>query len=144
MRDLLSYLQEYADILEYHDQDVLNALFYDKKFVFPIKYNLSNGFLKNSSQYDLGRYEKELHEAFRNPVILHYTGVSPWEYNRYPHPLRSTFFKYQSLTKWKGVKIDKRPFKLRIINFVADTLRKYGLKSQLPPSYEYFEIAPID
>ena len=146
VRDLLSYLQEHADILEYSDQDLLNALFYDKKVVLPIKYNLICGFMWSSSQYDFGRYEKEIQEALKDPVIVHFTGGKPWQqYSRLPqHPFSSTFFKYQGQTRWKGVKIDKRSFKLRVINYVADTLRKYGLKSQVSPEYEYIEIASID
>ena len=145
VRDFMNYMQEHADILKYNDQDVLNALFHDKKVVLPIKYNLNSGFLWSSSQYDFGRYEKDLDEALKDPVIVHYTAGKPWRYNRQPkHPFSNTFFKYQSRTKWKGVKIDKRPFKLRVVNYVADMLRKYGLKSPIPPLYEYINIAPID
>jgi len=144
--EFVSFIQEHADILKCLDQDLLNAIFYDKKIVFPIKYNLICGFLWSSSQYDFGRYEKELHEALKDPVIVHFTAEKPWvNYGRQPkHPFSSTFFKYQGQTRWKGVKTDRRPFKLRVINYVADTLRKYGLKSHVPPSYEYIDIAPID
>lgn len=105
-----------------------------------------NGFLlKDGCQYDYKKYEREIEESRKNPVVVHFTPGKPWQYSRLPqHPFSSTFFKYQSQTRWKGVKIDRRPFKLRVINFVADTLRKYGLKSQVLPRYEYIEIAPID
>ncbi len=146
VRVFMNYMQEHADILKFHDQDVLNALFCDKKVVLPIKYNFTSGYLWISSQYDFGRYEKELHEALKDPVIVHFTADKPWVYyGRQPkHPFTSTFFKYQSQTRWKGVKTDRRPFKLRVINFVADTLRKFGLKSQLQPWYEFVDVAPID
>ena len=144
-KDFISYIQEHADILDCCDQDVLNAFFYDKKVVIPLKYNLICGFLRKHPQ-DFGKYEKELIDAFKNPVIVHFSGEKPWSrYIRQPkHPFSSTFFKYQNQTKWKGVKIDRRPFKLRVINFVADTLRKCGLMSQLTSRYEFIDVAPID
>lgn len=145
--DFFSFIQKYADILECRDQDVLNALFHDKKVVLPIKYNLICGFLWSSSQYDFGKFEKELREALKDPVIVHFTAGKPWHYSRLPqHPFSSTFFKYQRQTKWKGMKVERRSLKLRVINYVADTLRKYGLKSQIPipPLYEYIDIPPID
>lgn len=145
MNDFISCLQEHSDILKCHDQDVLNALFHDKKVVLPIKYNLICGFLRNSSQYDFGRYEIELHEALKDPVIVHFTAGKPWHYCRQPqHPFSSTFFKYQKQTKWNGMTIERHPFKLRVVNYFADFLRKYGLKSQIPQSYEYIDIAPLD
>ena len=145
VRVFMNYMQEHADILKFHDQDVLNALFCDKKVVLPIKYNFTSGFLWKSPQYDYKKYEKEVNEALKDPVIVHITAEKPWNYSRQPkHPFASTFFKYQSQTKWKGVKIDKRPFKLRAVNYVAVMLRKYGLKSPVSPSYEYIDIPPVD
>ena len=144
--DFISFIQKHADILLCHDQDLLNVLFSDKKVMLPIKYNLTSGFLWKQPQYDFRKYEKEMEEAWRDPVIVHFTAEKPWSsYRRHTkHPFSSTFLKYQSQTKWKGVKKDHRPFKLRVINNVADMLRKYGLKSQIPPLYEYIDIAPID
>lgn len=144
--DFLNFIQKYADILICHDQDLLNALFSDNKVIFPIKYNLTSGFLRKGPQYDFRKYGKGLEDARRDPVIVHFSAEKPWvNYARQPkHPYASTFFKYQSQTKWKGAKIDKRPFKLRVVNYVADMLRKYGLKSQVSPLYEYIDIAPID
>jgi len=147
VKTFMSYLQEHADTLKYHDQDILNAIFSDKKVVLPIKYNLTTGFLWKLPQYDYKKYEKEVDEALRDPVIVHFADYKPWIRLRKNqiHPFASTFYKYQSQTKWRGVKIDKRPYKLRVINYVADMLRKYGLKSQLPPSiWDYIDIDPID
>lgn len=146
VKDFFRILQEYADKLKYHDQDVLNVAFSDNKVLLPIKYNLMHGFLEKQPYHDYKQYENEVEQARKDPVIVHFSAAKPWVgYLRQPkHPFANTFFKYQNQTKWKGVKIDRRPFKLRVINFVADTLRKYGLKSQLPPLCEYIEIAPID
>ena len=147
VKDFFRILQDYSDRIQLHDQDVLNIAFSENKVILPIKYNLMNGFLcKEAIQHDYREDEMEIEESRRNPVIVHFTPGKPWmSYSRHPqHPFSSTFFKYQSKTKWKGVKIDKRPFKLRVINYVADMLRKYGLMPQLPPCDEYIDIAPID
>ena len=146
VKDFMSILQKHADKLQFHDQDVLNAAFSEKKVMLPLKYNMHSGFLEKHPKYDNQKYAKEVKEARKDPVIVHFIEEKPWDsYSRQPkHPFSSTFFKYQSQTKWSGVKIDKRPFKLRAVNYVADVLRKCGLKSQVPPSYEYIDIAPID
>jgi lipopolysaccharide biosynthesis glycosyltransferase len=145
VKEFLCILQEYAYELKYHDQDVLNIAFSSQKVVLPIKYNLISGFIKKRS-HNFDKYEIELKNALKDPVIVHFTADKPWyTYSRFSeHPFASTFFKYQSQTKWKGVKIDKRSFKLRVINYVADMLRKYGLKSQVSSRYEYIDVAPID
>jgi lipopolysaccharide biosynthesis glycosyltransferase len=139
-------LQKFADKLQTHDQYVLNIAFSDKKVILPLKYNMHGGFLRKCPIYDYKKYEKEVEQARKDPVIVHFIEEKPWNsYSRQPkNPFSSTFFKYQSQTKWKGAKIDKRPFKLRVVNYVADMLRKYGLKSPVSPSYEYIEIPPVD
>ena len=80
-----------------------------------------------------------------NPDVLHFsTSEKPWHvYQRYPHPYSSTWYKYQDRTKWKGIKYEHRPFRLRAINFVADTLRRWQLKPQIT-MYDFIDIAPID
>ena len=146
VRNFMHIIQEYGERLLFGDQDILNVVFSNYKVILPVKYNLASGFLEKSPKYDFKKYENEIEEALKDPVIVHYIWPDkPWKFSRQPkHPFSSTFFKYQRQTKWKGVIIDKRPFKLRVINYVAVFLRKYGLKSQIPPLYEYVDIAPID
>ena len=139
------FLKNRADDIRFHDQDVLNVIFCDSKQPLSIKYNLHNGFISKNKLYDYWKYEKELLETQKDPVVIHFSDWKPWySYQRNPHPFSSTWFKYQNQTKWRGVKIDKRPFKLRVINYVADMLRKYGLKSPVSSLFDYIDIAPID
>ena len=147
VRLFIDFMVEHEDLIQLWDQDILNAVFFDKKMTLPVKYNLQKGFLYKEADYDYMRYEKEIIEARKDPVIVHYTGTKPWVYySRVPkHPFASLFYKYQSQTKWKGQKTDNRSYRLRVINYIADLLRKYGLKSQLPPlSPEYIDIAPLE
>ena len=139
------YMNEHSEDIKFHDQDVLNVVFCDKKEFFPLKYNLEHYFLmENSCDYDYWKLEAEVLDARKDPIIVHYTGpFKPWEkYQRCPHPFRSSFYKYQNQTKWKGVKYERRPLKMRLVNFIADTLRMLRLKS--PWDYAYIDIAPID
>lgn len=146
VNEFTEYLQHHSDDIRCHDQDVLNYVFRERKKEVSVKYNLQNGFLYKHPNYDYLKYEQEVLEAIKDPVIVHFIGHKPWNaYNRGSiHPFASTFFKYQNQTKWRGVRTEKRPMKLRIINFVADVLRKTGLKSQLPLCNQYIDIAPID
>jgi len=133
-----------AEDLQYCDQDVLNCVFQDRKTTLPIKYNLSHGFLFKTPLFDYWKNEKELSEALKDPVVVHFTGDKPWYvYQRNVHPFRSTWMHYQDQTIWKGVKQERRPMKMRMINFVADTLRKLRIIPQ-DHSCDYTEIAPVD
>lgn len=137
-----SYIEEHRSDIVYHDQDVLNAVFYNKKILLPIKYNTSVGFCKRQKKYD-PKYEDEVLNTRKDPVIIHYTETKPWQYCRYPHPFESSFFKYQSQTCWKDWPIeDQRPLQLRLRHAVADTLRKLKLWPKLPQVF--IDLSPVD
>lgn len=144
--EFMSFLTNRADDIYCYDQDVLNAVFKDRKIILPIKYNLHHGFMWTSPKYDYQKYKWELYEALNAPTIIHFTGEKPWyAYRRDPqNPLSSSFFKYQNQTKWKGVMIDKRPLKRRVINLSADLLRRLGLKKPLDLPFTYQNIKPVD
>lgn len=139
-------IRHHSEDIRFHDQDVLNFVFRERKKEVSVKYNLQSGFLLKHPYCDYEKNEQDIHEAIKDPVIVHFVLSKPWyAYNREPtHPFASTFFKYQNQTKWRGVRIDRRSYKLRIINFVADMLRKCGLKPKLPVLLEYIDIDPID
>ena len=128
--------EHHFDILCW-DQDVLNVVFRDKKIELPIKYNVQHGFLIPFSKYDYWKYEKDVLEARKDPVIVHYTYLDkPWNaYQRFVNPYSSSFYKYQNQTKWKGVRYDSRPWHLRVVNYVANLLRKWKIKKPLKTIY---------
>jgi len=137
-----NYIQEHRDDILFHDQDVLNAVFHDQWKHLPISYNLTSGFLWNFILYDKEKYQKEVFEALKDPVILHFTGHKPWEFSMDPNPYSSTFQKYKRMTKWRNTpKIDQRPLKLKIVNTIANALRKIGLKKERTL---YATFKPID
>ena len=135
------YLMSHYDKIVFHDQDVLNYIFRNHKMLLPVEYNLLQNVLciKNYSKY------KEVDKkASEDPAIIHYSGMfKPWNaYIRQPHPFDSIFYKYQSQTRWKGVKIENRPLKMRIENSIADILRWLNIKAPLKKIY--VEISPIE
>ena len=137
------FMKEHGDDIFFHDQDVLNAVFYNNKLSFPIKYNLMTLFLSKKSQFDYWKFEKQLSEAIADPVIIHYSGEKPWDYCRFALPFENTFFKYQSFTKWKNwPKKDHRKWSLRIRHYVADKMREMGVWTPLPQIY--VETKPVD
>jgi lipopolysaccharide biosynthesis glycosyltransferase len=142
--DFVRFIREFSDIIKFYDQDVLNCLFKESKVILPLTYNLTSAFLWKEPEFNTGKYVEELASALIDPVVVHFASPEkPWyAYQREPHPFRSTFLKYQNQTRWRGNKTDRRPLRLRIINLVADLLRKLRLKSQIKK--QYFQIAPID
>lgn len=131
------------DQIQSEDQDVLNATFCNSKKNLPIKYNLISGYLRIERTWDYWKYETDWNDALNDPVIIHFTGRKPWYKNdRFPHPFRSSFFKYQEQTMWKGYREDRCPMKARLRYFVGDSLRLLKLKAPLKP--QFIDVPPVD
>ena len=148
-KGFIRYIRDYPERIYLWDQDVLNYYFHDKKFELPIRFNLQRGHLIKYNGYDYWRREQEITEARRDPVIVHFTMEKPWNKYLYQpaHPFSNTFYKYQELTKWKGVKIDKRSRMKRFKNYVSDMLlRRCGLMSPRKILFysDFISIEPID
>lgn len=136
---------KYGERIQAEDQDILNVVFANNFIRLPVKYNLQPMFLYQELECDYWKYEKEIEDAKRDPVIIHFLGrVKPWDaYIREPHPFSSSFYKYQSQTIWKDCRDERRSMKLRIKNFLADNLRRIKLKSPLNNMY-IRTLKPVD
>lgn len=141
---IFDYMKSSYRDIRLADQDALNVVFRDKKIELPIKYNYQNGFLTKEVLFDYWKYEKQLLEARKDPVIVHFTTFDkPWNaYQRFGHPYRHLFYKYQDQTKWKGVKYDNRSLKLRIVNYISAILR--NLKIKKPVESIYTELPDLE
>lgn len=139
----INYIEGRYSNLTFHDQDILNGMFWNKKIRLPIKYNLHSGFLCKDFFVEKGIVQ-EVKEAEKDPVIVHYSGYfRPWEsYVRSPHPYNSSFYKYQRMTMWKNCRIDSRAPQLKFKNFIADSLRK--LKLLHPICNPYNSVPQVD
>ena len=137
------FLRDRWETIRFHDQDVLNYVFREQKMRMPNKYNFQNVFLFKIPEYDRPRYEEEVMAARKDPVIVHFSGeIKPWKYTYAHHPYQSTFYKYQDMTKWKGVFIDERPYSTKVRNIFGNLLRRMRVLPQIGP--RYMRIAPID
>lgn len=83
----------------YHDQDVLNGIFHDKKTFIDVKYNLLDIYLvKNAPIPD--RYKDQISDAIKNPYIVHFSGpLKPW-HKECKNPYKHLYYKYLNMTPW--------------------------------------------
>lgn len=154
--EIESYMKNHCDDIRYCDQDILNYVLRERKKTLPIKYNLQTCFLwvLERACYDYWKYEKEVLEARKDPVILHFSIANgkPWKDNC-NHPYRSSFIKYQNETKWKGQiwSKPKRPFVTKVISHTNMAIKRILIKLRLlkvpvePQGTKYFlDLPPID
>lgn len=144
MKEFVSYAKEAKDHLKYHDQDVLNFVFRHCKKELPIRFNLQTIHM----YYDRFRYLhfrliEDVKEAFRHPVIIHYTGPEkPWYSNAY-HPLKRYFEKYRQLTPWKDKPLTRLhiPLKKRMRNILVCIRRRdlHFHASYFDPYFRYYQ-----
>lgn len=152
--EILSYINNHLKDICFCDQDILNYVLRERKRSLPIKYNFQAVFLYslNKCGYDYWKYEKEIQKARKDPVILHYTFKKPWE-EECDHPYRSSFWRYQNETKWKGQiwEKPKRSFVTKVIFHINAAIMRILRKMRLlnapakPQRAELFlDLPPID
>lgn len=128
--EILSYMKNHSENIIFCDQDILNYVLRERKRPLPIKYNFQTAFLFSVEHcaFDYWKYEKEVLEARKDPVILHYSTEKPWK-EGCNHPFRSTFLRYQDETKWKGRiwKTPKRPFMVKVRFHLKNILAELGV-----------------
>lgn len=84
-----------------HDQDALNALFYDRVIFLAPKWNHQTGFYHLTPQQLEERYQCNIEELLNNAPIIHFVGqYKPWLYIC-THPFKSLFLQYLSETPFK-------------------------------------------
>lgn len=119
--------------IKLHDQDILNIVFYNRKLVLPLRYNVQSGFLYKPEyqQMDYERYKDELHSAIYSGMIIHFCNeIKPW-HKDCKNPLKRKWIKYLKMTKWKNYRF-RRKFPLPLRTKIGNFLRKYHV---LRPKY---------
>ena len=92
--------------IRYHDQDVMNALLYDKKQFFPLRYNVMDTCLMTRAV--LPERYRDQRQDVRHPAVIHYTGeVKPW-HKESRNPFTYKYFDYLRATPWKDYKPQKK------------------------------------
>lgn len=118
------YLHNNVDRIIYHDQDVLNAVLYDKKSVLPLRYNMMECFFMKQAIIN-ECYKEQLIDAINNPAIIHFTGTrKPWHIEC-DHPYKYLYEKYLILSPWNGFPLQKRYIKrMDILKYKLKTIVK--------------------
>ena len=124
------YIQNNFETIQVGDQDVINLLCSEVIKCLPIQYNMQSPYYFHKPQI-LPKYLNDLQEAKTNPIVIHFSEyVKPWHYEC-KHPLRNEYWKYLSLTPWKGHKKSfwsKRPYFNIPKNAILYFIHNLGLK----------------
>ena len=117
------------------DQHIMNKVCYGKIFFLPLKYNVTNSSLKifESNAAKIFYSLQEIEQAYKNPIIVHWTGMSkPWQY--YNLFLAHEWFRYFIKTPFKDMKLDRKYAKhqgiISLLKKLLSTILKklwYGL-----------------
>lgn len=130
MHKILTFVKQFPEKILFHDQDALNAVLYDKWLPLHPKYNMQGQLFMNEFDHYNGDL-KELQEAISSPVIIHFSApLKPWHYLSY-HPYTSEYYKYLSLTPWKGYKPTDKNWIRVMRKAVRPYLKKIGIKKVL-------------
>lgn len=97
---IFDYLEKKRDKIITWDQDAINAVCYNKRFILPLKYNAT----ALSCQPFNGNFSNdEYKDAKHNPIIIHYACAKPRN-KRCFHPKRKLYHKYRKLAWLNDVK----------------------------------------
>ena len=89
----------------------MNVILKDERKELPIKYNVTPFHLYRKLEYFPENRHAEIMEARESPMIFHYMGpTKPWSLGNYI-PGNELFLKYQGLSGWRHVVIQKHFFK---------------------------------
>ena len=96
----LDFIKTHYDRIHLHDQDVLNALLYDKKKFISIRWNLMDFFLYKRPEVQDCRVA-DWEKALENPAIIHFTGRrKPWVHCC-DNPYRDLYIRFAKKRGWK-------------------------------------------
>lgn len=133
LQEGIDFATMYPERIVYHDQDILNYLFKNKKKTLSLKFNLQNVHLYKKIMISW-EYETELYEAINDPYIIHYTSsCKPWK-KKCTNPYKNEFLKYKMMTQWKDTPLWKAPkitWKLKI----KKLFENIGLLPKTPSPY---------
>ena len=127
----IEFINSNFDRIISHDQDVLNALFYDKAIVLPCKWNYLPIFWKPAFNHvelpSKCLYRDEKADKHFDPIIIHFVSKpKPWNYGC-DNPYTSEYFKYLSQTPWKEFTVTftfREFYKFKLIPFTKRMIKK--------------------
>ena len=107
---LVDFIESNSARLKFHDQDALNAFFYDRVLPLPFRWNLHHQVFAATAEH-LGCSDADRRRIFAEPGIVHFTTPSkPWHFlndhafkRAYLRALRETpyrDYRYPDVTPW--------------------------------------------
>lgn len=101
-KQCLKYLEENYERLFANDQDVLNAVLWDKKVELPISYNYQIQFEKKYFYYkESEALQQEIGRTKGTATIIHYADpIKPWSIMYYRMPYKREWRKYKWKSQW--------------------------------------------
>lgn len=125
----LQTIADNPDQFKFHDQDCINYMFHDSKILCPIRYNLQDTFLRDECNLMIEySYFKEIEEARKSPIVIHYSGqVKPW-ICYCQHPQRALFMEYYKKYTGKDLPIIDTQ-KRNYIYYLKKIIKFFGLKN---------------
>lgn len=99
-------IEKHQNEIVFHDQDVLNICFWDKKKWLPLSYNFQSSFI-HLPEYrtDYSTIAKEIEATKYDPAIIHYVSSSkPWNVNCF-FGYRGAWRYYWRRSQWRSQKL---------------------------------------
>ena len=98
----LSFLENRYNTFMFHDQDVLNAVLWDKKIALPLSYNFLTYYLEKSFfNKENPKGQEAILKASNAPCIIHFAGsLKPWATMYYRKPFYRVWKSYQKKSPW--------------------------------------------
>lgn len=122
----IKYINENIDKIVSHDQDVLNALYYNKTKPISCRWNFLPLFMSkiDSTMFsNKFNYVNDVKEVNNTPVVIHYVSKpKPWQYGC-THKYKKEYFKYLSYTPWHEYR-PKFMFSLFFRDFILPNIKK--------------------
>ncbi len=133
-----AYMEQYIELINYADQDILNGILVGKIGELDPKYDLMTIDVAHTYEEIMmlrkptNFYNKEkLENAIQNPIIIHYTTnmlvIRPW-FSNSDHPLKNHFLMYKSKSPWKDKKSNALVFNskeakvIKLVNHLPRTI----------------------
>jgi lipopolysaccharide biosynthesis glycosyltransferase len=127
----LELIETNPDKIIWLDQDALNSVLCGKVCPINREWNVFEFFRTRYYQGSEAKIPVRFIASFKNPAIVHFTGIykpKPWDYLIYPDSYAKYYYKYLELTPWQS-RLSKDSLKKRsIFLFGAGTCGKESLE----------------
>ena len=138
---ILKMIEEHNGFVMHHDQGIVNGVLKDNIKILPPKFNTMSQFFDTKAKhikslYDIETYytQKELDEAVKNPVIIHYISKfynRPW-FKSCTHPLKNLYIE----------NLEKTPFEVKL--FDGELSKKVKLRRFVFNHFPFFVYSTLE